>query len=557
MQLKNLRIHNFVGLPAADIEFDRPVSLFVGKNNQGKSTIKDAILFALTGKARALTKYKDVRNLSHGDNGMLVELDTVDKETGEINTRRRTIGSVSTNVIESPVLRYCLNPNEFIALLSKERGKILAEVLGGGMQDVVKAAIAEHIGNIDEKLLDEIKSSGVDVLDVDSLKKQVVECRRQYKRDKQALPDKPPILANYDLEQGYDVAPDEKNVGEVGDRIAKGGEYIADVRRNLEIKADLMDLEKSIDKAKKKIKKVPKMPDEVSADDVRMASVYSSIIDKILEVKSSVYKCPVCGEGVDREKFENRNEELEAWLGDYQDKLIEHDRVMTDNHLAEQEIKQLESRRKGLNQKFVKVDYKEGSEDLLKNLNKERDKLQANVANYRRYEMDGKVYKKAGERKSELDELIAECDRIDDALKDGGPVKSAIAAGGRKLPINESLLRLWDMPTLEWSDNGEITLIPEQVNYRVQVEYASASEQYRAGCVMALALAEVSGFGIAALDGFEVLVSDNANAFFDAVQECRINNVLVFHSTDKDYSKVDIPDWLQVFIVDGGKVIPL
>jgi len=306
------------------------------------------------------------------------------------------------------------------------------------------------------------------------------------------------------------------------------------------------------DRDKTKIKKVPKLPDDIEPDDVRMASVCSSIIDHIMESSdASIHKCLVCGEGVERNQFEKRKEEIEAWLSDYAGRLTEHDKIMTDNHLAEQEIKQLESRRKDLNQKFIKTVYKEGSEDLLKRLTEERDKLQANVANYRRFEEAQKQFKQARERVKTLDDLIVECDRIDNALKDGGPVKSAIAAGGRKLPINENLLRLWDMAILTWSDNGQIDMGD------IPIEYASASEQYRAGCVMALALAEVSGVGIAAMDGFEVLVPDNANAFFDAVQECGINNVLVFHSTDRDYSQVDVPDWLQVFIVDRGKVTPL
>ncbi|HUS74322.1 MAG TPA: hypothetical protein VMY06_14775 [Sedimentisphaerales bacterium] len=554
MQLKRLKINHFVGVPSADIEFDRPVSLFVGKNNQGKSTIKDSLEFGFTGKARAMTKFKDVGNLSHGNNGMAVGIDYLDQDGDECSIHR-TPSTAGKNVLESSLLHFCLNPHEFIALPARERGKVLAEVLGGGLNDVIKAAIAEQIGNIDNSLLTEIKASGVDVLDVDAFRNEIVEIRRALKRTKKELPDKSPLLGDYELEDGYDVSVDEKGVKKLGDRIAKGGEIIAEARRQLEIKADLMVTEKSIEEFKGEIKKVPSLPPGISADEITMTSVYCNLIESLLkECKAANIKCPLCDGVRKRDSLIYKQKKMEEWLKLYHGRLIDRDEIVKQNAACESELDRLEEKRKQLNEKFKGVDYKEGSENLLKNLTEQRDVLQANIANCRRFKEAEAEYGQAEKNAVKLDALIAECDRIDEALKDGGPVKSAIAAGGCHLPINENLLQLWNMPTLTWSDNGEISLIPEGVSNHVSIEYASASEQYRAGCVMAMALAEVSGVGIAALDGFEILVSDNANAFFQAVNECHIKNVLVFASSDKDYSQVDIPDWLQVFQVIKGKV---
>jgi len=553
MKLELLKLTNFVGIPEAVIEFKKPVSMFVGRNNQGKSSIRDSIEFALTGKTRGMTKFNQTNNLIRGNNGMLVELDTVDKETGEIHKNKCSKNGLSIGK-RFPLATYCLNPDEFIRLPAKKRGMLLAEVLGGGMQELVKDAIDEHIGLIDDDIVAEIKSSGVNIFDLEALKEEVVELRRQYKRNKKELPENHPLLADYDLDEGYDVDADKKKVEELGKRICKGSEYLAAVKHNMLIKATLIDIEKAIEKEKAKIKKVPDLGSDVSPDDVRMASVYSSIIDEILNGnKSSNCICPVCNSENKRKWFEKRKDEIECWLSDYADRLIEHDRIAAENECAKNEIANLERRRRELNQKFIRVDdsavkYKKGSEDLLERLTAERDKLQANIANYSRFEEALKQYEQAKKKAARLDELIAECNRIDDALKDGGPVKSAVAKGGRKLPINENLLRLWNMEELTWSDNGDITLGD------VPIEYASASERYRAGCVMALALAEVSGIGIASLDGFEILDSDNASAFMQAVEDCKIDNVLVFYSTDKNYADVNIPDWLDIFIVDKGKV---
>ena len=551
MQLKRLKINNFVGVPAADIEFDRPVSLFVGKNNQGKSTILDAILFALTGKARAMSKFNESRSLVNGDNSMFVELDTVDKETGEINSIRRTVGTPGGSDAKS-VLRYCLSPHEFIALPARERGKVLAEVLGGGLSDVIKAAIAEHVGNINETLLKEIKSSGINILDVDVFKNEVVEIRRALKRTKNELPGKPPLIGDFELPVNYDVAPDEKAIKELGNRIAKGGEIIAEARRNMEIKAELLDIENRTTKAKGEIGKVPNLPPGISADEIRMASVYCSLIGDLLkENKTANIKCPLCECTPKRDSLTIRQKNLEEWLKSYQGKLLERDEIARQNAGCESELVKLEEKRKELNEKFKPVALPKGSEDLLKGLTEQRDVLQANIANYRRFKEAEAEFEKAEKNSAKLDALIAECDRIDEALKDGGPVKSAIAAGGRQLPINKGILALWGMDELTWSDNGEIDL------RGIPIEFCSSSEQYRAACIMGLALAEVSGIGIVALDGFEILVSDNANAFFQAVNECHIKNVLVFASSDKEYSGVDIPEWLAVYKVKEGVVTRL
>ncbi len=71
---------------------------------------------------------------------------------------------------------------------------------------------------------------------------------------------------------------------------------------------------------------------------------------------------------------------------------------------------------------------------------------------------------------------------------------------------------------------------------------------------MGLALAEVGDVGFAALDEFEVLTGDNANRFFDAAQESGINNVFVFTSTDRDFKKAAVPQWLEIFKVDSGAI---
>lgn len=550
MRLKKLTISNFVGIEEAELSFEKPVTLTVGRNNQGKSTIRDAIQFALTGRCRAMRFGKEVGHVVRGVNGMLVELDYIGNDGTPVKARRSksTVGHVD----ERPVLRYCLNPAEFIALTSKERAKVLSDVLGGGLDDVIRSSLAEHIGDVDETVLSELKASGVSLLDVDAFRKQIVEQRRSYKRIIEALPEKAPLLGDYELDADYDLAKDQGAVTELAARIAKGADLIAQARKMVETKAAIFELTKAIEKLEAARRDVPNLPRGVSKDKLNMAPIYLTIMETMLSASdTNQCECPVCASVCGRKETQKLHDEVAGWYEKYQGALDERAQIIEENGRIDRD---LESKTKSLadaKARLKVVDVPKGGEDLLAKLQAERDAAQKRMGKHQLWDAAMKAFEEAGHKRAKLEALVTETNRIDEALKDGGAVKSAIAAGGRTLPINDSLLGLWDMTELAWSDNGEITLRD------IPIEYASASEQYRAACVMGMALAEVSGVGIAALDGFEILDGGNANAFIEAVEGCKLNNVLVLASTEKDYSQAELPEWLDIFRVERGQVAKL
>lgn len=550
MKLKTLKVQNFVGIPKAEVSFDKPVTLFVGKNNQGKSTVRDAILFALTGRCRAMKFNKDVANIMYSSDGMLTELDYVD-DGGTDNTITRSKSTISINADDRESLHYCLNPSEFIALTAKERSNILAEVLGGGMDEVIEDAIAEHIGNIYETILSELKGSGVKILDVDAFRKQIVEIRRSYKRLIADLPDQALLLGDYKLEEGYDVTADQEVVKTLAERIAKGGQLLADARAMLKTRAEILELEKAIKQIDAEHKDVPSLPCGVSEEKLNITPVYMAILETMLGSTGPkvTCSCPVCKTYVSHKIAQTRLYDLSSWFKKYQPVMDERAAAIVRNEALDYEhdikSKLLEEALKNV----ITVEIPKGGEDLLEQLTAERDQAQQRISEFRRYEIDKSTFEKAGTKREALNVLIDECDRIDAALKNGGPVKAAIAVGGRTLPINDVLLRMWNMESLSWSDNGEIKLGD------LPIEYASASEKYRAGCVLGIAIAEVSGIGVAALDGFEVLDADNANALFEVIDRCKLNNVLVLASSNRDYRQwPESPDYLSIYEVDQGKV---
>jgi len=243
--------------------------------------------------------------------------------------------------------------------------------------------------------------------------------------------------------------------------------------------------------------------------------------------------------------MEDRRDDLAATLTQYQAALSHHRdieagnaRLNRDIDIAQRELEMLKTTLSAARATAAAPD--------LDDVQARHTAAQAQIQAYRSYKAALAADAEKRAKALENETLIAECDRIDAALKDGGPVKAAIAAGGRQLPINQNLLTAWGMDGLRWADNGDITLRD------IPIEWASESERYRAACVMGLALADVADIGFAALDGFEVLVGDNANAFFDAVQECRLGNVFVFASRCGVPDADAIPAWLDVFdVVDG------
>ncbi len=53
MKLQRLIVKDFLGLTEADIDLSRPMNLLIGRNGAGKSSVRDAILYALTGRCRS------------------------------------------------------------------------------------------------------------------------------------------------------------------------------------------------------------------------------------------------------------------------------------------------------------------------------------------------------------------------------------------------------------------------------------------------------------------------------------------------------------------------
>lgn len=560
MKIESLKVHNFVGIPDAELIFKKPVALITGPNSASKSSLKDALLFAFTGKSRAVKKFKDAKQLAHkGKDDMQVQVAYLDKDKNPC-TITRSLKNASKGVeFQDPYIPFCLNPQAFIDLPPRDRGAILSAILGAGLNELVEAAMAEHVGDIQhEEIIAAIRASGIDRHNVDALRALIVDLRRTYKREADNQSAKEPTLDDYDLPEDFDVAEAEH---QYKDEKAKKIETLTTYSRHKVMAAELKGKIKTwTARAKEKRAAIELLTDaekELLKSHLTLNAIRDFILrayDDSLGIDAEI-PCYLCNTKVTQKTMMDKANDCQAGLEASQDAVDAiKDRDMANERLereavtAENGVEEFKQKLEGL----VLIDSDEDLEAAIVTAKGEQAEKWNQIMRYRTYLADVDNYKNSQKRVGNLKDYVVECNRVDEALKDGGPVKSAIAEGGKPLPIMKKLLDVWGLDEFTWMDNGEIEVFGRPVNQ------ASASEQYRTACIMGLALAEAAGVGICGLDGFEILVGDKANDFFDVVQDCKLNNVFVFASSEKDYTKIkNVPKWLEIYLASEGNITKL
>lgn len=133
MRLESILTTNFLKFRSWDKAFRAPVTLFCGGNEVGKTSVANAISFALTGQPRRghIEKKKDLAALvSYGERSGNVTLNT-SEETPEgdaqnlIFQRNIRTGKCSSPDMDDPFIPVCLDMHKFGSLSSEERRGML------------------------------------------------------------------------------------------------------------------------------------------------------------------------------------------------------------------------------------------------------------------------------------------------------------------------------------------------------------------------------------------------------------------------------------------------
>lgn len=131
MKLDHIKIANVLGITAADIRIDKPVTLIAGKNFAGKSSIQECVRMALVGDTvRGIDLKKDYGSLVHeGESNGLIEIAVA----GALPVWFSLPDGKSTPITEyvpPKALPYVLDAQRFAHMPSQERRAFLFGLMG-------------------------------------------------------------------------------------------------------------------------------------------------------------------------------------------------------------------------------------------------------------------------------------------------------------------------------------------------------------------------------------------------------------------------------------------
>lgn len=113
MKITKIELSNFIGLARADIDTSKPITLIIGRNESGKSSLADAISCAIKGTPQRVKHKKDLHQLIHegAAKGRVTLLDG-----GEIVGEFKLPGGqhdVADGIVGAEFLDFVLEPSAF------------------------------------------------------------------------------------------------------------------------------------------------------------------------------------------------------------------------------------------------------------------------------------------------------------------------------------------------------------------------------------------------------------------------------------------------------------
>jgi len=533
--IKTLTIESFVGIEHAELVFGRPVVLVTGANNAGKSSVRDALLWAITGLTRDISKKNDARLLAHDGGKMKV---TVECDDGWKFSRTATGCTVQDGELrkrfgDPGVVRACMDAFELLDKSPRERMELVkavgssGEALVGAFNQGANAHIGETglLPGAVEPILDYLAGGNIDKAEA-----VAVEGRRAGKRKLDEIPaEAPPAKVTIagkeiDLSAGTQDQMRAYLKKLEGERDAvmqsQGAAKLLDmpeaIQRDIaEAKAKLAKLQRGNPGEEQKLAaEVAKLRAERDAAGQKVGEAkarYDMARKRYAEAEKLKEKCPTCAQkltrealagllksiqdegnaaGIDKEDAEVKQVEIGARVTQVQARL---DAIKTD----------------GLAVAGLEVEIGSLRSNLAESeaLDRDPEKLAALDA---RIEMGRQViaakeaYESSSFALAQRAGIEAECGHWDALAKLLGPdgaVRRAATAGFKLETVQAHAAALLDAPAaVAVSADWTITL-----NGRVRM---SRSEKWRLGAAFAAALAESAGLDFLALDEADILAGE-------------------------------------------------
>lgn len=525
MKLKSISISNVIGVARADLDLSKAVTVISGNNAEGKSSLGDSISMAFLGKPRRVDAKKELGQLLHnGAEKGRVSIAFDDNDDGAEFRLPKGDHHVS-EFVGAEFMPFVLDPQKFASLSDDDRRTMLFKLTAiKPSAKVVGEKLAER--KIDEAMIEEILP-----MMRGGFPAAAKEC---YARATQAKGVWRSITGS---NWGSNVAedwkapapegkvPTEKDLQEIVAKVTKlqsdlenGIKFIGQQEELLKASAGRTDrLVKATDIAGLLKRRQAKLETD-QAELAKWEEKLPGLQDAVTALKGATIplKCPCCDETlsmVDGQLV--RYVGLKEGTGNMSDAALELTKAkkaisLMRSTVAKDQESIAESKAAAADVERIKAE--EGGSVDEEKLQKARDKVQEIRDLIAKLRVDFKALedlKAAAAKVEEKTEKAAEAHATVKAWNAAGDALAPDGIPGELLndalaPVNQSIAVLSGM--CGWSK--------AVVEYDMSITFGgrlyglcSESEKWRADCLIALAIAQISGLRMVLLDRFDVLDS--------------------------------------------------
>jgi len=590
INLKSLRIDNFLGIKKADLDLSTPVHIISSNNNQGKSSIRDSLTTLFLGKcpARGYTKKNQVPEMANdsGGNHFSVCVETTEGSTYEMVLK---YGSKTVNASKSPIdetlAEIATNPQSILTMKPKDRQDVFSEICQqSGAGDKIQEYLKDWLPEIQDRCkkdLDDAQAWAVE---------QRIAAKNRIKELEQLQQNAPDDIVTIEGRQ-FDLQKTKFTTDELSERIA-GHSNQRDGLIKLQGKSseDISSFPELIAAHKEELKELN--PDKLEynykarqTEHVKAVNARNDIDSVIGELNAEIKvltakaiklaqlgdKCPECKQDINAQHKEMIVKETDLIRDEAADKLEKAEKrkgeltiAMSNSSKAVQDAKaelaEYDSKRAGIEKQIEYLSKEiadselankelEGVDDKIKSCDTAiaaNSQLQAALVTYQTHiNAVGDIQEQIHERRLRQDEM----DKLDQALKPGGDIRKLVTDEIESIQFDNVLMKAWKLDGLAIESDGTIA-----VNGR-PVEALSTSEQYRCGVLLAECLCRSIGVGLLILDGLDILDKKNLRLLFARMTDwSKEFGTILLLLTTAETAKAPEADWLTAWRVDDGRI---
>lgn len=600
MKIGNLELKNFRNHASTFMVFDK-LNFIFGRNNAGKSTIKQALEYALTGENEYIPGGKNAKEqIRFGEDSAFVEaeieelgtLKRIIKVKGnevELNSNRIPDKEVLKEIedvfgVDYDTLSCVINSSKFINMSPNDQKDFLFRLSGAKLDpDKVLDFMKNPSDKAKEVVKERLSQSSISIETFDNLYKEFYATRKQVKKNRDALKAKREALGTVPDTSGVDIAgvnqklneltnerekllsqiavaeEQKKQKGRLNDELAKINDRIAQIEKEIDPNCQVAEAEETIFGYVSEINEAQKEKEKHLVAQNVLESQTQSLKGILGKLDTDV--CPLSDKLVcktDKSVLTNDLKKQiaanEKEIAVHQKAVLECTQKITDltqkkEHLEKQvqlnvELDTLKERQKTIVDQVAAIVIPDTQALINRKAEIEEyiKNLQDDINTHNNW-VNNK--KQADELDKELKEAEAEVELYEYLVEEFSPkgLKSRIL---QKiiLPIenycNQILAKLTDGYTLGFMFDDGFDIIVKNINGVIKLNSLSTSEKLRVGIVFQDAINQLTGARLLFIDDAEILDEENMKLLLELIGQIQDNYDSIFviaTADDKSYCK--------------------